>query len=505
VSIGVLAVSGDPAPGTDRAFYEFQTPSLNASGDVAFQAYLEEDGGLGEWTVYLASGGDLQLVARGGELAPGTPAGVRFLAGALPAIDDAGVVTFHAWLQPGGGVTAANDEGFWAYDPATGELSLLVREGAPAPGGVAFSSFSAGHAQSAAGHVGFYPNDGSAIWMREPDGSLGLVAAAGEAAPGALDGALFGRIEFPFLDGIGSAAFEAQLAPSLDRALFAPDGAGGVTLAARGGAQAPGAPPGALFDVFLLGDVNEAGEICFFAVLQEGPGGVTSADQRAIWGPDGSGGPMLLARAGGPAPGVPGAVFSGVGEEVFLDAAGRITFRAALEHDPGVVGFGDDTGVWRSDGAGGLALLLREGDLLPDGSSTYRGLSPAAVVVAGAGDVALQSEIEGPGFGPGQGVVLVDAAGQPAVVLRSGSVVEVAPGDARSVGWFDPVSGVAQAAGYRALNDARQLALVARFDDQSRAVVVATVPEPGRALLLLVGAAILFARGSLSAPPRPRS
>jgi hypothetical protein len=242
VSYDVLAATGDPAPGTHGVFSSFRRCAIDASGDVAFEAFLPDGNGGLDWALYLFREGALRLVAREGAQAPGTPPGVRFAAGDLPSLDDAGVATFSGYLEQTWNVTAANDEGLWAYDPDLGVLSLLAREGQPAPGTGVFPSLS-GHSRSAAGHVGLWADDESASWVRTPGGSLAALAVAGDPAPGALDGAVFGEIGFPRLDGSGGATFEALLAPSSDRALFGPDGAGGVTLRARTGEQAPAHRP----------------------------------------------------------------------------------------------------------------------------------------------------------------------------------------------------------------------------------------------------------------------
>jgi hypothetical protein len=75
----------------------------------------------------------LELVAREGRQAPGTPSGSNFNFGArfVPTLvlNDAGRLSLFAQLQTGaGGVTSANDVGIWAEDLA-GVLRLIVREG----------------------------------------------------------------------------------------------------------------------------------------------------------------------------------------------------------------------------------------------------------------------------------------------------------------------------------------------------------------------------------------
>ena len=63
--------------------------------------------------------------------APGTDAGTVFAGLSAPILNGAGDVAFHATLA-GPGVTPANNQGIWIGSP--GNLRLLVRQGAPAPG-----------------------------------------------------------------------------------------------------------------------------------------------------------------------------------------------------------------------------------------------------------------------------------------------------------------------------------------------------------------------------------
>src|SRR4029079_9472680 len=86
--------------------------------------------------------GELQLVARRGERAPGTPDGVQFgltttSEFSLPSINAAGQTACLCALV-GPGVSLQNDMGVWAQD-IHGVLHLIAREGDPlevAPGDV---------------------------------------------------------------------------------------------------------------------------------------------------------------------------------------------------------------------------------------------------------------------------------------------------------------------------------------------------------------------------------
>lgn len=157
--VHLVAREGEHAPGTpiDAAFSgfnDFDGVLINALGEVAFEGRLTE--GTGEVTsnndegIWSEGGGPgLRLVAREGDHAPGTPAGVVFGRPAWPpppppppppgyvldhpfrefSINSLGQVAVVATLSDEAGeVTAGNNLGIWAQDH-TGLLHLVVRTG----------------------------------------------------------------------------------------------------------------------------------------------------------------------------------------------------------------------------------------------------------------------------------------------------------------------------------------------------------------------------------------
>ncbi|HEY3395216.1 MAG TPA: choice-of-anchor tandem repeat NxxGxxAF-containing protein, partial [Lacipirellulaceae bacterium] len=73
------------------------------------------------------------MVAREEDQAPGTPSGVKYdnFGNNLPAFNSAGQIAFRAILT-GVGVDSLNDEGLWSGE--TGNVKLVVRGGDRAPG-----------------------------------------------------------------------------------------------------------------------------------------------------------------------------------------------------------------------------------------------------------------------------------------------------------------------------------------------------------------------------------
>jgi hypothetical protein len=146
--------------------------------------------------VWKTSAGVLELVARAGSPAPGTPTGVVFQSFRNVILDDAGDVAFMATLA-GPGVTPANDTGVWAGRSA---LELRARSGDPAPGapGLVFAAFPSAPSLNAIGQLlipvllqigpgGVTAASDAALFLTDSDGTLQLLVREGdplEVAPG---------------------------------------------------------------------------------------------------------------------------------------------------------------------------------------------------------------------------------------------------------------------------------------------------------------------------------
>lgn len=274
----------------------------------------------------------LRTVALSGEAAPGTGAGVVFLAFEspynrsfpVPLVDDSGQMIFFAFLA-GPGVGPENDQGLWTE--RQGSLALLARSGERAPGtgdGVLFHGL-----PSAVIPLGFRP------------------AGARAAFPATLTG-----------PGVGSGN---------DDGLWS-DASGSVELVLREDDAAPGLGADVRFGMPGLHRFTSGHQSLIFAKLRGGS--VTALDDETVWSHQGST-LTLRAREGDPAPGTePGVVFgdgelgSVPGAFPFADfnASGRLLLRADLE-GPGVDEHSDE--ALFSDRTGALELILREGDPAP--------------------------------------------------------------------------------------------------------------------------------------------
>ncbi len=177
-----VATSTDAAAGTTGAkFATFSSPAINDSDHVAFLATLAV--GVGDATKLNAGGiwaddnsGARQLVARLGQIAPGTGTNATFLSFSDPVYNDGNAVAFRATLSTGTGLaTAATASGIWSN--SSGSLALVAQQGHQAPGcipsspgvtGVTFSAFT----ELALDHV----NGGGAIFSATLAGT-GVTAA----------------------------------------------------------------------------------------------------------------------------------------------------------------------------------------------------------------------------------------------------------------------------------------------------------------------------------------
>jgi hypothetical protein len=235
--------------------------------------------------IWSEGSGVLTRIVRKGGPAPNTPSGARFGAlGQFPSINNAGHTAFDAFLRIGsGGVTAADDEGIWSS--GGGSLHLAAREGDPAPGlpaGVTFGGTSLnfgrpllnGGGRTAFGATltgpGVTEENNHSIWS-ESSGVLTLIAREGSPAPDTPAGVNFGIMEVTGINGAGQIALIASLkGPAVtaginDVALFAETGEG-LMLIARSGDSIEVAP-GDVRTIAAFGFVSESG-------LEDGRGAV---------------------------------------------------------------------------------------------------------------------------------------------------------------------------------------------------------------------------------------
>lgn len=157
---------------------------------------------------------------------------------------------------------------------SAGEIRTVALSGQQMPGlppGMVFGSFLFPRSPvvlSDAGQTAFYT--GGRVWS-EGGGSLQLVAAFGQQAPGLPDGTTytgFAGNERIAISGTGTMAFAARVAPSpVNDVGFWSIGPGTSALVARGGEQAAGLPAGVVYSFGSTPQtsfvINDAGHAAF--------------------------------------------------------------------------------------------------------------------------------------------------------------------------------------------------------------------------------------------------
>jgi len=217
----------DPAPGTAGGTFNnaandwlpaMSTNSFTRSGKYAFVSSMLGGNvvpGVNDQAIYVGqTGGALTLFSRRGDPAPGTDGTFVSFHTIFTNLADSGRVAFQATLS-GGTVTAANDNGIWVG--TAGALTLVAREGSPAPGtdGARFDSLIGWSMLSSDYGIVFNANlvggdvvrttNNRSLYAWTPSKGTFLVARGGESmevAPGVFKTtSLFGPSNFGNTDG----------------------------------------------------------------------------------------------------------------------------------------------------------------------------------------------------------------------------------------------------------------------------------------------------------------
>ena len=175
--LGPIAQQDEVAPGVDDGAVfgpltgESFDLSLNASGDVAFGAFLRtepgfpregESAGTAIFGPTAGAGSPLGLIVRSGDPAPGVSDGAVFGIQNPSVLNDSGDVVISAFLRTGTGNEVNNNNDTAIFGPTAGAgspLGLIVRENTPAPGvddGATFDNLISGsRSLNASGDIAF--------------------------------------------------------------------------------------------------------------------------------------------------------------------------------------------------------------------------------------------------------------------------------------------------------------------------------------------------------------
>jgi hypothetical protein len=326
-------------------------------------------------------GADVQPIIIGTTTAPGT-GGATFSSSGLAAVDPAGNVAAIGNLS-GTGVVTTNNQGIWSGQP--GALTLVARKGDQVPtlgAGVTYSSF-------------FGPNinnNGTLIFR---------AAATGTGVTAANDGLLVH----------GTAA--------------------GVSVIARDGQQAAGAPAGVVYgnlndtsnvSVNYQPVISMTGGIAFKSPLA-GTGVTATVNDMGLWAGTTASNFTMVARTGNVAPGAGAATFSNFAKPV-INASGKIATAGTLTGS-GVTTL-NDRGIWAGTAANGLSLVAREGNVVPGtGGATFVDFFVPGI--NNSGNVGFAALLEGTGVTPtnDRGLYFGTSLGTLTQVAREG---DAAPG-----------------------------------------------------------------------------
>ncbi len=433
-TVTILETLSNPAPspgGVANNLYPFFLSRPNNTGDVTFISEFGLNSTVADHGLWAGPPNQLELIARSGDPAPGTP-GLSFLRLRNdPLYDLANVGTYGGSLNDAGDLifrAAVGDpaacipdcgqqllqEGLWRH--SLFGLELFAQSGDPAPGlaGESFTTFPS-YALNGAGDVVLVAETstlslgdglGDGIWTGLA-GSLRPVAVRGQAAPGTGGSTFTGFRSGWFSTSQSSNVTEVQ------------------------------GPPGPV--------TNSAGDIGFFALSGSGEG---------IW-TEQAGTLRLLAREGDPAQGIADGVFANMADSRFhLNEAGQIAFTAGLD----ILGAAG-SGLWAGD-PDALSLVASTDDVAPGfNPSTFIGFNTLDMNLSG--DVAFDGRSSDFQFSPGFGVWAAGTGGVSSV-LSPGDAIEVAPGDFGIVEEALLSSHLVSDNGEsRAMNDAGQIALFA--------------------------------------------
>ena len=436
----LVARQGDPAPGTPAPPAEFSgfttglvpEPPAIAAGRAGFAGALrgpgvDEQFGTNVHGVWRETAAGVVLAARQGDPAPGLPADHTLRVIGVPHVTAAGIAFNGVYATPAESPTSVNPdhEGFWCDRSGTLEALALGLQPAPGvePGVVfaeghwtaiegAFRSWGSNEALKLAFNgnlrgptIGAFNDEG--IWI-EQDGALTLLVREGDPAPAVGPGVVFGinngidtfgdvvGIE---MNGPGAIVFGARHrggAIPFTRGIWTTR-SGALELVVHGtipvtgsapGSPAPGMGPGATFSTIPFVELNDSNQIAFsgFATIDMN----FDNQPHGVWW-DRPGVLSLVAGEGDPVPGLPGIEFAGFNRTLSFGNGGHLAFLADLRESGS--GAGRGVALMMADPQGGLHVLVRSGtmfDVAGNGTDPREVAVILPSTVSPAGEIAME-------------------------------------------------------------------------------------------------------------------
>jgi hypothetical protein len=492
-------------------------PTINDLGEIAFRASSiepKQSAGIASWLV--SKSGAIINIAYKGMLAPDADGGT-FDEFAFLSSNASGQAAFYGLL--------ADDEtaeirnlGIWATRPY-GALELVARSGEAAVGtnkvfNIKYHSFFGTQLtfkQSQQGHVAFLAEvidplgvefHQYGVWREDTSGGLALVALDNEPVPGLNDGTTFRLMKnaAPFMRDNGKVAFRAYSSGPLESdewklGIWRENDDSTFRAVANVGDLLPGyGSPVYLVEIGELFCINNRGDTVFGGV-----GGLTqvpSREQRGngIWLARGSSQTELIAMEGSPVPGIDSAWFtylsSGyLGDDLIqhntmlLNERGDTVFMGQFQ-GPNVTEQ-NDTGLWQRTADGTTKLIVREGDLAPNGK-LFTDFLPeqTSMTFNNLGQVSFLQEAR-------DAIWAYDHKGTITLIAEVGQAVDVDPGvgtEFRTFGRFRMLTASSGADNGRSgLNDQGQIAFYAELSGSYPGIFLSNavaVPEPASAAII---------------------
>ena len=440
--------------------------------------------------------GQVSLLAREGDQVPGLAEGVIYASLNtlfLPSFNASGVAVFPAQLA-GAGVFTFNDTAIFTGRP--GDVSLVIREGDEAPGLPTPGTIITGLAQGIINNNGVigvrtvlqFPSPpvgsgriGFASHIFE-NGQPTLIAATEQDAPGFPPSLPFATVGGLSLNSNDQHAFTgAVFDPNTGFLAAAAVWSGSFLsyeLIAATDDPAPGTEPDTLFDTPQGTPAKGSSGDVIFKSLLRGPQ-ITFGNDIGLWRHR-DGALSLVARIGDPAPEIgAGATYSGIGETPVGDASRTAVFRGEFI-GPGISTANDLAiiAVMPDNSRRVVARTAQQAPGVPDGQ-TFTNF-PIPPTINANGRAAFLGQLIGQEVTSAnrEGIWVVEEDGAAELVARQGDQVEVAPGDVRTI--FDLSALLSQSIDTgepRGIDDDDELVLTVLFTDLSAAIIRATLPS----------------------------
>lgn len=474
-----------------------------------------------DYGIWAGNPTDVQLIARNGAGVPGLPLNTAYTQFfARPT--SSGVMGLSASFD-GPGVDATNNSAAWIGPMTPeGQLEMVARAGDSAPGlpeGWRFAGLGApavnvqrqfavaAVARNESASSPFVPG----IWGGEP-GDLQLLASSLSPVPGVPD-RTFNDLREPKLDRQGHYVFTGSLAAETeaewlsDAGIWAGQiGEGGLQTVVREGDAAPefgasavfrGSAPGVepFYRPFSDPVLGGSGRVAFVAtVFGEG---IDYEHNDGVWVSEATENGYertLIAREGDQPPGTPeGTRFIGQDlwedllpafERPLLTTSGQVAFEASTTGPWGAV----ERGIWATDGGGDLHLIAHTGNELRISPDDWRTISLIKLLAGGSSDDGYLAAINDMGQ-LAFSVSFTD--GTEAVIVAS-----IQPGDTDADGDVDleDLNNVRNHFGAEGLGDTDNNGTVDLTDlnnvrnNFGESSVASAVPEPSALLILVAGA-----------------